>query len=218
LSNITPLLVHLGYGLMFCAFLARDVLWLRALLAIAQTLLVIYAWQVALPGIAAWNALFASVNATWAVTILRERREVTLAPDLEATYAGHFTALTPPEFLRLWNQGRRELISSQGLARDGEFPDSLFFLTSGTVRVSRQGALVTELSAGHFVAEMSLLTGEPANADVDAIGDVEAVRWAIRDLHSIRQRNPVLWTKIQSVIGQDIVQKIQTSQKAEGRT
>jgi hypothetical protein len=213
LSTIAPYIVHLGYGLMFCAFLARDVLWLRALLAVAQTLLVVYAWHLALPGIAAWNALFAFVNAIWAVTILRERREVTLPRELATTYAGYFTALTPPEFLRLWNLGRRARISSQRLTREGEFPDSLFFLTSGTVQVSRQGALVTELPAGHFVAEMSLLTGEPANADVDAVGQVEAVRWAIGDLRSIRQRNPVLWTKIQSVIGHDIVRKIQTSSK-----
>jgi hypothetical protein len=217
-TTITPFLVHLGYGLMLCAFLARDVLWLRALLAGAQSLLVVYALLAGLTSVAAWNGLFASVNALWAVTIVRERRQVTLPPDLAATYARHFAALAPPEFLRLWEQGRREIVRDRALTRDAEYPDALYFLMTGTARVSRQGRLVRELGAGHFVAEMSLLTGEPANADVDAIGEVEAVRWAIRDLRSIQQRNPVLWTKIQSVIGQDMVRKIQTSSTSEGRS
>jgi CRP-like cAMP-binding protein len=75
--------------------------------------------------------------------------------------------------------------------------------------VSRNAANVFDLPAGHFVAEMSLLTGDAANADVDAVEGVEVVRWATADLRELRQRNPSLWTKIQSVIGHDLVEKIQ---------
>ena len=175
MSTIAPYIVHVGYVLMLCAFLARDVLWLRALLSCAQTLVVIYAFRAGVPSIAAWNLLFACINAAWVVVILRERRQVTLPPELTSTYTRYFAALTPQEFLRLWNQGRREVVVGQPLARDGERPDALYFLTAGTARVSRHGKPITELPAGHFVAEMSLLTGEPANADVDAIGKVEAV-------------------------------------------
>jgi hypothetical protein len=203
-------LVNFGYILMLCAFLARDVLWLRLLLTIAQTLVVIYAFQNGVPLIAAWNLLFASINGIWVLVILRDRRTVTIPPDLAGTYTRHFAALTPQEFLRIWNQGRREVVVGQPLARDGEHPESLYFLTAGTARVSRQGTPITDLPAGHFVAEMSLLTGQPANADVDALGEVEAVRWTVEELTAIRQRNPVLWTKIQSVIGHDIVRKLQS--------
>jgi CRP-like cAMP-binding protein len=62
---------------------------------------------------------------------------------------------------------------------------------------------------------MSLLTGEMANADVDAMGDVEVIRWPTKDLRDVRQRNPSLWTKIQSVIGHDLVEKIQRGERHE---
>jgi hypothetical protein len=55
---------------------------------------------------------------------------------------------------------------------------------------------------------MSLLTGETANADADALGPIEVIRWPIADLAAIRDRDPRLWTKIQSVIGHDLVEKI----------
>jgi hypothetical protein len=215
LISLTPYIVHVGYVLMFCAFLARDVLWLRGLLVIAQTMIVIYAARVGVPSIAAWNVVFAAINATWAVLILRERRAVTLPAELQPLHARHFAALTPPEFLRFWKQGRRDVVADQRIVHAGGYPDALFFLLAGTARVSRNGSSITDLPAGFFVAEMSLLTGNPANADVDAVGSVEVMRWNVTDLRAL-QRNAALWTKVQSVIGHDLVQKIQRSEAPKG--
>jgi hypothetical protein len=210
--DFTRVLVHIGYGLMLAALVARDILWLRALLVAAQTLIGLYAWRAGVPSIALWNALFVTINTVWVAHILRERRRVTLPEPLRALHAAHFAALTPPEFLRWWGQGTRRTLTGGRLATAGEYPDALFFLLDGTVRVTRQGALIAELPAGYFVAEMSLLTGDPANADVEAAGRVELVSWPSEDLRALRQRNPTLWSKIQSVLGHDIVAKIQRQQ------
>ena len=203
----TRLIVHVGYSLMLCALVARDVLWLRALLVGAQSLIATYAWRIGVPSIAAWNVLFVVINTLWVIRILRERRRVVLPRELRGLYQRHFAALTPPEFLRLWNQGRRHTVQDARFATAGGYPDALFFLVHGTARVSKDGAHITDLSPGYFIAEMSLLTGDPANADVDAVGAVDVVSWPIADLRAIRQANPVLWTKIQSVLGHDIVAK-----------
>ncbi len=55
---------------------------------------------------------------------------------------------------------------------------------------------------------MSLLTGHPANADVDAVGEIEVMRWPAQELLALRDRSPGLWIKIQSVLGFDLVEKI----------
>jgi hypothetical protein len=55
---------------------------------------------------------------------------------------------------------------------------------------------------------MSLITGQPANADVDAIGEVDVIRWPAREITALRERSPGLWTKIQSALGSDLVEKI----------
>ena len=83
---------------------------------------------------------------------------------------------------------------------------------SGTARVHRDGQIVTALPAGFFVGEMSLLTGRPATADVDIDGPSDIVRWPRPDLEALRQRDPMLWTRIQSVLGLDLVIKVRRAE------
>lgn len=205
---------NLAYFLTLLAFITRDILHLRSLLVCAQIIVVVYTWYSGVHVISLWNMLFVCINAYMVVKILRERRAVILPADLQPLYARHFAALSPPEFLRWWRQGRRDVLPrGERLARAGEHPAWLYFILGGNVRVSRNHANVFDLPAGYFVAEMSLLTGEAANADVDALDSVDVVRWPTKDLRDLRQRNPSLWTKIQSVIGHDLVEKIQRAEK-----
>ncbi len=205
---MTSVLVHAGYALMLCALAARDILWLRGILVVAQSVLSVYAWQIRVPSIAAWNALFVVINTIWVIKILHDRRAVALPPDLQPLHARHFFALSPAEFLRWWQQGRRTTLRDEVLTTEGRFPEALAFVLDGTVRVTRAGAHVADLDAGHFVGEMSLITGRPATADAVAAGRVEVMRWDVRQLETIRAADPQLWTRIQSAIGQDLVVKI----------
>lgn len=205
---MNTVLVHTGYTLMLGALAARDILWLRGTLVVAQSVLAAYAWRIGVTGMAAWNIVFVLINTAWVLKILRERRAVTLPEDLRALYDSHFFALAPAEFLRWWRQGRRERLVDARMTTRGEFPDALYFVLTGTARVSRAGVRVTDLSTGHFVGEMSLLTGKPATADVVALGEVDVMRWASDDLEHLRQRDPAIWIRIQSAIGQDLVVKI----------
>lgn len=214
---MNAVLVHTGYALMLCALVARDILWLRGTLVVAQTLLAVYAMRLGVWSIAGWNVVFVVINTVWVLKILRERRAVTLPEELRPIHARHFFALTPPEFLRWWSQGRRETVRDVQLTSRGAYPDALYFLLSGTARVSRDGVHVTDLTSGHFIAEMSLITGSPATADVAAAGAIEIVRWPATELRALRQRDPMLWSRIQSVIGQDLVVKLGASPEARDR-
>lgn len=208
-------LVHVGYGLMLLALLARDVLWLRSLLVLAQLNLSLYSYFRGIDSIAAWNALFVVINLAWVIRILRERRAVRLPEELARIHAGHFAALQPPEFLRLWHMAeRRPLAAGAVLTRQGQAPPALYFLLHGTVLVRQAGREVARLGAGEFVAEMSLLTGAAASADAEALDQAEAMCWPVDRLRQLRQRNPGLWTKIQSVLGYDLVAKIQRASAA----
>ncbi|MEQ1868751.1 MAG: cyclic nucleotide-binding domain-containing protein [Vicinamibacterales bacterium] len=206
------LIANLGYFLMLCAFITRDLLSLRSLLLAAQALIVVYAWATGLRVIVAWNTLFFCINAVMIWQIFRERRRVELPEELRLLYEQHFAAMTPQEFLRLWTHGREERLDSRPLIREGSRPDSLYYLLDGVAHVSREGQPVTILSPGAFIGEMSLLTGEAANADVDAVGVVRVRRWSRDELLAIAGRTPLLWTRIQSVLGRDIVEKIRNSE------
>jgi len=213
-GSLAPYLVHVGYSLMLCALLARDILWLRGLLAVAQSNLSLYALHIGSPSIASWNGLFVLINLAWVIRILQERAAVRLPEELEALYEKHFAALTPPEFLRWWREGERQSLPEGRLVKHGTRPDALYFLLSGEAVVSKDGRGVARVAAGSFIAEMSLLTGEKATADVDAAGAVEFMKWPAAKLADLRRRNPVLWAKIQSVLGHDLVEKIMRASAA----
>ena len=154
-----------------------------------------------------------AVNAWMAYQLVQDRRAVRVPEDVRPTYERHFAPLTPQEFLRFWNAGEPETTDQGWLVRAGERPSWLYFLTGGRVRVFRDAETITELGAGYFVGEMSLLTGRAANADVAPVGRVETRRWSTSALLDARERDPRLWTKIQSVIGLDLVEKIHLAER-----
>ena len=206
---MTPYLVHVGYVLQLAALLSRDILSLRSLLIVAQSILATYAWLMGVRPIAAWNAVFVTINIVWVIVILRARRAVKLPPELVPLHEKHFAALSAPEFLRLWRKGHGETLASGSvLTRRDQYPESLFFLLSGQVTVNRADVIPSPLESGHFVGEMSLLTGEPATADVVADNTARAMVWPAKELRAIQMSDARLWTKIQSVIGHDLVEKI----------
>ena len=211
---LAPYLVHIGYTLMLLALLARDVLWLRALLVVAQANLCLYSYFRGIDSIAIWNAVFVLINTVWVIRILRQRRAVQLPPELERIRQDHFLALDPPDFLRLWRMGQRQTLAGSLLTRQGEAVPALYFLLRGTVAVRQAGRELTRLGAGDFVAEMSLLTGAVATADAAAVGEVELMLWPVEGLRQLRAGNAALWARIQSVLGHDLVAKIQKASAA----
>lgn len=204
-----PYLVHFGYTLMLAGFLARDILVLRGVLAAAQVVLSFYALSIHVHSISAWNAVFATINTAWAIRILHERRQVQVPPELREIHRTRFTAMTSGEFLRWWRLGETKTLRNVALTRDGAHPASLYFILDGVAQVTRGVAVVTELPAGFFVGEMSLVTGRPANADVDAREDVRVQEWPREVLDDLRARDLGMWIKVQSAIGADLVLKIQ---------
>jgi CRP-like cAMP-binding protein len=213
-----PLLGNLAYGLMAFAFITRDLLYLRSLLVVAQTLVIAYALLAGVPVIAAWNVLYVSVNAYMAVQLLQERRAVRLPDALRPLYERHFSALAPGEFLRWWAQGEAATLDEAAvLTREGERPSHLYFLRDGRVQVRRGVTTLAELPGGYFVGEMSLLTDRAANADAIAVTGVDVHRWTREGLEAIRDGNPKLWTRIQAVIGHDLVEKIHRAERSGGR-
>jgi CRP-like cAMP-binding protein len=207
------LLLNFGYLLMLSALVMRDVLWLRMTMVLAQSVLGYYAWSLGLMNNVMWNTVFVTINVVWTIKILRERRAVALPAHLELLYERHFFPLSRPEFLRWWKLGRRETLREERMTTDGERPRALYFILDGLVRVTRRGEHLTDLPAGHFVAEMSLITGRPANADVHAVDTIEVMRWDVEDLQELRERDPSMWARIQSAIGQDLVAKIQRTER-----
>ncbi|MGA2286147.1 MAG: patatin-like phospholipase family protein [Dehalococcoidia bacterium] len=135
-----------------------------------------------------------------------------------------FDGLPPEEALRL--QGslvHRHYEPEAVIVREGEQPDELLIIASGAVCVvcrdqhGRQG-VIANLQAGQWFGEMSLITGEPASATVQAQGEVEV--WALpRSVFAaVAEASPLLIERLSKVLVErlrDTNAKCLQAQKAE---
>jgi CRP-like cAMP-binding protein len=76
------------------------------------------------------------------------------------------------------------------IARQGEIGTGLFIVTTGTVRVVRDGQVVARLGPGEFFGELSVLDGAPRNASVVADGPVTCLALATWDAERVMRERP----------------------------
>ena len=190
------------------ALLVRDVLWLRGILMISQTLMISFSIVSSRDYITFWNGVFFTINTVQVIRLLLERRPIVLPPELEEIYNRVFSVMEKREFLYFWNTGKIFKVENDFLCEEGKVPQELMLIFKGEVSVMKNKKEVVKLQKGAFVAEMSFMTGEGATADVKAIGDVEFIAWDSEKLANLKLANPDLMIKIQVILGKDLTEKL----------
>lgn len=95
--------------------------------------------------------------------------------------------------------------TGERMLEPGKCPQSISLIVRGTVRVSRNEAVLGDLVAGHLVGSALLLTGTPAEADAVAIETVRAVNWEVKTLEPYLSANPEVRIVVQRHVGRDLV-------------
>lgn len=209
------LLLHLGYILMLIALAVRDILWLRSILIGAQVSLICYALLQGNHVVAFWNFVFIGINTIQVLRIIRERKPIKIGEELIDLYKGTFSSMTTREFLFFWGMGQIKEDKDGLLISQGETQQELLLLLSGTVDVVKDGMAIAQLSRGHFISEMSLITGEPASATISYSGEITFIAWNREKLDNLEKLNPQLSIKIQGILSKDLVNKIKSASTGE---
>lgn len=207
-------MVNAGYVLMLGGFLLRDVMWLRSALAVGQISVVIYACAIGRPSVAFWNGLFAVINSLWVARIVRERRPVRIPDALQDLYERVFRAMSPQEFLTFWGSGRAESWGDRLVVGEGTQPRAVYLVEAGVAQVERGGRILSTLERGHFLAEMSFLTGQPASANIRGDGTLATRAWTRDQLRALQLGKPALFMKLQGIMGCDLAAKIRDANAA----
>ena len=71
------------------------------------------------------------------------------------------------------------------IARQNEIGTGFFVIVEGRVRVVRDGQRLAELGPGDFFGELSVLDGQPRNAQVTALGPCRCLAVASWDLEAL---------------------------------
>jgi len=187
----------------------RDILWLRFLTVVAIGILMGYfvlesAWVAF-----GWNAIFLLINLVQIIRLLAERRPVDLAPREERLYQLAFRGLTPREFEKLASLGTwcTEPEDAE-LVTEGAALDALRVISEGQAAVQVGGETVATLGDGHFVGEMSYLTGDPTSAAVRTTCETLCLSWERDALERWLDDHPSVRSSLQRIVGADLAAKL----------
>ena len=85
------------------------------------------------------------------------------------------------------------------IVSEGDADSKLYIILEGRVRVSKYGQGLAELTKGNFFGEMSLLTGQPRKADVDALEFTKCLAADREQFRMLMDRNPTVIDNINSI-------------------
>ena len=77
------------------------------------------------------------------------------------------------------------------VCEEGSASDTMFFIDSGSVKISKQGVSLAELQSGDYFGEMSLITGDPRNARVTTLMPSVLLEVSAPVFHVIIERSPL---------------------------
>ncbi|HWQ14592.1 MAG TPA: cyclic nucleotide-binding domain-containing protein [Roseiflexaceae bacterium] len=85
------------------------------------------------------------------------------------------------------------------IIRENESGDALYLIESGQAIVEQAGAAIAHLDEGDFFGEMSLLAGQPHNADIRALTPMEVLALPVDAFRQLLWQQPALATQLREV-------------------
>jgi small-conductance mechanosensitive channel/CRP-like cAMP-binding protein len=99
--------------------------------------------------------------------------------------------------------GERIFGQGEAIVRQGDAGSSMFVVSRGRVRVIEvSGRELATFEAGGYIGEMSMLTGQPRSATVEAVEECEAVELTAASLREVALENPEVVMRISAVVAE----------------
>jgi cyclic nucleotide-binding protein len=204
--------IHAGNVLLLVAYSVRDILWLR-LFAVGAALISIPYFVLqptTLWAPLSWTVVFAAINLLQSWRLFIERRPVRLTPEEEHIRRLVFENLPPRKVLQVLGLGSWVTAETgERLIESGKLPDAILLIVRGKVRVTRDGRVLGELSAGDIVGSALILSGIPADVDAVTVERVRAMRWQVGTLQRYLAANPETRTAMQRHLSRDLARKVE---------
>ena len=204
-----PYLYNPANVLYLVSYLVKDILWLRLITVLAGSLLITNAILTHNTQAVAWNVLFTSINVYQSWRLILERRPVHLNEEEQRLYARVFRSLTPHEFRNLLKLATWEdAPAASRIVEADRALDRMMVIAAGTMAVIVGEREIAHLGEGHFIGEMSFISGENPTADVVTKDRSRYVAWKKEELKAFLAEHPPLKAALQLVIGGDLVAKL----------
>ena len=209
----TALLVHAAALTYIIGFLVRDQLKLRFLMQAGSALYIAYYYFE--PATPLWDAIATTalmfIANAWTIwRIMSDRREGRFDEE-DLVVFGAIPNIAPGDFRRLMAKGLKDTASDTiALTHEGQNPENLWFLISGTATLEKSGAR-REVPAPAFIGEISFLLERPASATVSLGAGGRYVCWPVDELRSYLDGQEGLKASLEGAVSRDLALKLAAS-------
>ena len=212
------ILLNIAYGVYVVSPAFTRMLPARIVLLAATFLFIAYGLASGVHSVVWWNIPFGLMHIVQIYRLFSARWAVDLDEEEQEIHAKLFPTLDDVNFNELWSLGREELIDShQKMIVCDERTDRLMLVIDGEVEVTTRAGEVVRLGSLQVVGEMSLVSGEVANATVQSCDPIRVRTWSHRELIELGERNNEVKQAGLLLIGQQLASKV-TGTSTRSRT
>ncbi len=204
-------LADLSNLLFIAAYWAKDILWLRFLAMLGSLVIIPYfllqnepLWTPTM-----WSCVFASIHATRAWGIVKERRPIAFTGDEQFLYGKTFSTLSPQQYKRLLAIGEwQDLNRGYVLHSAGSPSDSLEVVVRGELEARRQGRVLGHGGPGDLAGLASVLGGSLELFDTTVTEPARVMRWRVADLQKLAETDESLRSALRKIAAAAIAEKL----------
>ncbi|MFK7917013.1 MAG: cyclic nucleotide-binding domain-containing protein [Ilumatobacter sp.] len=205
--ELSTVVINVAYISLFASTFMRTVPRLRMFLVAAAICFIVFGSMVGNWSMVAWNVLTGLMNSRQLVIHAQQRRAMVLSAEDESFRNRWFGDLDAFDFASLWSMGEDVSMCDERIVHAGQHHASTSLILDGGIEVRRHGTTV-QLGPGALIGEMSLVSGDLATADVDAVGPVRLRQWSDQRLHTLDALNPKAGRAFHRFVEQDLTVKV----------
>lgn len=211
-GDIFTFLFHVSNLLAFLAFLLRDQLKLRAVMAVSLFLQGLYYY--ALPNGPLFDPLFWKVvsfaaNMIMIILVFGGSLDFGIASDLRELF-NKIGVLKPGQFRKLVTPTKRTGPDRNAILTEGQPTTELHYLLKGEAEIAK-GGQTHNVKAGVFLGEVAFLNGTPASATVRLLDGGECLTWDSQALRELMKSDGNIDIALRGVFNRDLAAKVAAS-------
>jgi Cyclic nucleotide-binding domain len=211
-TNIFIILFHLSNLMAFLAFLLRDQLQLRLLMAVSLLLQGLYYY--AIPGGPLFDPLFWKIvsflaNLAMIVLVFGGKLDFGIPSDLRSLFK-KINVLSPGQFRKLAKLSTRTFGGDGPLLIEGEKPTQLHYLLKGDAAIIKNGTRHS-IAPDVFLGEIAFLNNSTASATVHLLEGAECISWDAEALRKLMRTDKAIDIAMRGVFNHDLAAKVANS-------
>lgn len=158
---------------------------------------------------AAWCIFFILINLWQLVSLIHQQRSLTFTDEEKTLLTTIFKNMPITAFRKLLNIAAwQDLPTGFCMVEQGSTINQLILISDGLADVEIDGYVINYIRNGHFVGEMSLLSGNPATATVRTIDTTRCLIWQKDQLRSLMKQDKEVEHSLHAIFSADLLDKL----------